>query len=441
MTGRVHVVGGGLSGLSAALELAERGRAVTLYEGGPACGGRARSYDDKALGCRLDNGNHLLLSANATVFDLLDRTGARNTLAGPGEPMFPFHDLRDGTRWTLRLSRGRFPWWVLQRGRRVPGMRFRELAGLVRLLRARGERTVSECLPPGQLAERLMLPLAVSVLNTRPDEGSAALMGRVMRDSMAKGGAACVPWFPRDGLSETLVDPTVARMRGLGATVRTGCRVAGLEMGRGRVSALRLPEGRLALEPGDAVVLALPAQSVREVAGEALPELTVPDRFESILNLHYRVDGLERVGGDLGRARFAGVVGGVAEWVFLKPGVLSVTASAANHLAERAADELARTVWGELRAVVDPFMPAGSALPEAVPPFRVVREKRATFAATPDQERLRPGSRTPVANLALAGDWTDTGLPATIEGAMRSGLAAARILCPEAGAASPRGRH
>ncbi|MBE7210889.1 MAG: FAD-dependent oxidoreductase, partial [Gluconacetobacter diazotrophicus] len=115
MGGRVHVVGGGLAGLSAALELGERGRAVTLYEGGPACGGRARSYDDKALGCRLDNGNHLLLSANETVFRFLDRIGSRGTLTGPGAPMFPFHDLRTDERWVLALSRGRLPWWVLRR--------------------------------------------------------------------------------------------------------------------------------------------------------------------------------------------------------------------------------------------------------------------------------------------------------------------------------------
>jgi hydroxysqualene dehydroxylase len=113
--GTVHIVGGGLSALSAALELAEAGRPVVLYEAGPACGGRARSYEDKQLGCRIDNGNHLLLSANEATFRFLDRIGARDTLVGPGVPLFPFADVSDGTRWTLSLSSGRVPWWMFSR--------------------------------------------------------------------------------------------------------------------------------------------------------------------------------------------------------------------------------------------------------------------------------------------------------------------------------------
>ncbi len=427
----VHVIGGGLAGLSAALALAEAGRRVAVYEGGPACGGRARSYHDRHLGCRLDNGNHLLLSANKTVFDYLDRIGARNSLVGPGEPIFPFHDVSTGLRWTLRLSPGRVPWWVLARGQRVPGMRLGELLGLLRLLRAGPDAVVADCLSAGALADRLMVPLAVSVLNTRPDQGSAALMGRVMRDSMAKGGSACIPWFPREGLSETLVDPALARLAALGAVIRTGARVTGLGIAGGRVDRLRLSGGEVALEGDDAVVLALPAQTVRDVAAEALPGLVVPDAFESILNLHYRADVADHLTGDLAQARFAGVVGGTAEWVFVKPGILSVTVSAANHLAADAPEALAARIWQELRAVVEPFLGPGTppdALPEALPPHRVVREKRATFAATPAQERLRPECRTAVQNLVLAGDWTATGLPATIEGAMRSGVAAANAL-------------
>ncbi|WP_419727778.1 hydroxysqualene dehydroxylase HpnE [Lichenicola sp.] len=430
MSGTVHIVGGGLAGLSAALELAEAGRRVTIYEGGPALGGRARSYEDKQLGCRLDNGNHLLLSANETVFAYLDRIGARHTLVGPGAPIFPFHDLAAGLDWTVRLSPGRIPWWVFSNRRGVPGMRLKELGGLLKLMRARGDQTVSECLDPGALADRLMIPLAVSALNTRPEIASAALMGAVMRESMAKGGSACVPWFPAIGLSESLVDPATVRLQQLGVTIRTGARVAGLGLVHGRVGTMLLPEGRVELAPGDQMILAVPAHSARDVAAGVLPDMTAPTEYESILNLHYRADVLDRLTGDLARAGFAGVVGGMAEWVFVKPGILSVTVSAANHLADHSAAALAATIWREVRAVVSPALQPGTTLPDALPPHRVVREKRATFAATPAQDRLRPQCRTSVPNLVLAGDWTATGLPATIEGAMRSGLVAARALGP-----------
>ena len=121
----VHVVGAGLAGLSAALDLVAAGVGVTVHEAGPAAGGRCRSYFDRELGCRIDNGNHLLLSGNRAAWAFLDRVGARGTMGGPAEPVFPFMDLATSERWTVRPNRGRLPWWVLSRGRRVPGARAR----------------------------------------------------------------------------------------------------------------------------------------------------------------------------------------------------------------------------------------------------------------------------------------------------------------------------
>jgi len=140
----------------------------------------------------------------------------------------------------------------------------------------------------------------------------------------------------------------------------------------------------------------------------------VPGAFEAILNLHFRLDASP------GPAGFIGLIGGVAEWVFIKPGIVSVTISAASRLVDQPAEAVAARVWPEVRRAL--------ALPEPMPPVRVVKEKRATFAATAAQERRRPPARTSLANLALAGDWTATGLPATIEGAIRSGRSAAEVL-------------
>ncbi len=439
MSGCLHVVGGGLAGLSAALEGVRAGWQVVLYEAGPACGGRARSYEDRQLGCRIDNGNHLLLSANHATFDYLDRVGARHTLGGPGLPVFPFSDISSDRgadlHWTLRLSRGRIPWWVLDPARRVPGMRLRELLSLVRMLRARDGVTVSECLAPGMLADRLLVPLSISVLNTQPEAGSARLMAAMMRESLAVGGEACIPWYPRLGLSESLVDPALARLQAEGAVIRTGCRVSGLGDEGGRITRLVLPEGQQALDEDDQVVLAVTAPVAAELLAGPLPNLALPDSFESILNLHYRIALQEHLGGDLARAGFAGIVGGLAEWVFVKPDVVSVTISAANHLAGRENVAIAAQVWAEITRVLQPALRptrhAGGAvvsLPLEAPPHRVLREKRATFAATTAQQRLRPGSRTELRNLVLAGDWTDTGLPATIEGAIRSGKTAVLAL-------------
>ena len=407
----VHIVGAGLAGLAAALSLAEAGRQVVLYESGPAAGGRCRSYFDRGLGVRIDNGNHLLLSGNTSVMGYLDQIGARHTLGGPGEARFPFMDLVSGERWDVAPGRGRVPWWVLRGRTRVPGTRLRDYLRLLALRRAaRGDATVAAVLGDGALYRRLLEPLAVAALNTRPEHGLARLLARVMAETLMRGGAACIPSFPRTGLSETFVDPAQAWLRGRGAVFHLGRRVSALRIHDGRVAGMETTDGPAAIEAGDGIVVAAPPW----IAASLVPGLRTPDQFESILNIHFVADTPAGPGG------FVGLVGGTAEWVFAKPGIISVTISAANHLVDLSAEAIASRVWPDVRAA--------TGLAEPMPPVRVVKERRATFAATAEQDRRRPGTRTELANLMLAGDWTATGLPATIEGAIRSGRSAAAAL-------------
>jgi hypothetical protein len=210
----------------------------------------------------------------------------------------------------------------------------------------------------------------------------------------------------------------VRRLREAGHGVLLGRRVVALETADGRICRLHMTDESAAVSPQDAVVLAVPAP----VAADLLPGLTAPDAFEAILNVHYRIEA-EPPRGWQG-AGFCGLIGGMAEWVFAKPGIVSVTVSAANHLVDLPAETIAGRVWNDVRRCWP--------MPEAMPPVRVVKEKRATIAATAEQERRRPpsdiGRRLGINNLAVAGDWTATGLPATIEGAIRSGRAAAATL-------------
>jgi squalene-associated FAD-dependent desaturase len=406
---RVHVIGAGLAGLTAALDLVDAGRAVTLYESGPAAGGRCRSYFDKELGCSIDNGNHLWLSGNRAIAAFLRRVGSENTLTGPSAALFPFFDLATGRRWTVRPNAGRLPWWVLVASRSVPGASLREFGGLLSLLRAGPDATVAETLRPGPLYDRLMEPLVIAALNTAPSTGSASLMAAVVRETLARGGDACIPAFPAEGLSASFIDPALAALRA-GADIQLGRRVSELPTAGGRIAAIVTSDGPVALAPDDQVVLAVPAP----VAQSLVPGLSAPEAFEAIVNLHYRAEA------DFGAAGFVGLLNATAEWVFVKPGVVSVTISAANRLVDRAASDLAATVWPEVSEALG--------LSQPLPVWRVVKEKRATFAATPAENRKRPSARTAISNLVLAGDWTATGLPATIEGAIRSGHTAAELL-------------
>lgn len=406
---RIHIIGAGLAGLSAAIALTEAGRAVTVHESGPAAGGRCRSYFDRALGCRVDNGNHLLLSGNRAAMDFLTRIGARETLTGPGAPEFPFMDIPTGERWTLRPNGGKLPWWIFSPTRRVPGTRPADYLNLLALQRARGDKSVAEILRHNTLYHRLLEPLAIAALNTPPDQALARLLATVVNETLALGGAACIPRFPREGMSETFVDPALTWLTARGGEITFNRRIAALRAVNNRIVALDTTDGPVPVAAGDGVVLATPPW----IAGDLLPGLNPPNAFQAIVNVHFRLDTPIP-------PTFIGLIGGTAEWVFAKPGHASVTISAANRLADASAEDLATATWPDVRQALN--------LPAPMPAWRVVKERRATFAATAAQERRRPAARTAITNLALAGDWTATNLPATIEGAIRSGRAAAETL-------------
>ncbi len=414
----VHVIGAGLAGLAAALTLTAKDRQVTVHEAGPAAGGRCRSYHDRELDLTVDNGNHLLLSGNKSAFAMIHEVGAQDHFPLGRHPVFPFVDVMTGDRWTLRPNRGRFPWWIFAPGRRVPESRLGDYLSMARIALIRDDTVMAESMRRGRLFWRLVDPLSVAALNTRPAVASARLFGRVMRETLLKGGRACIPSFPRAGWSTGLIEPAVATLRARGAEVRFGQRVGALTTQQDRITALRVGDATIELAPGDSVVLAVPPW----VAESLLPDMVVPNEFEAIVNLHFASD--HQPEGIVRQVGFVGVLEGTAEWVFLKPGHISVTISAANRLLDDAPNDLAALVWPNVCLALGLPRQVG----EAPPRFRVVKERRATFAATATQERRRPGARTRWSNLVLAGDWTATGLPATIEGAIRSGRTAGQLL-------------
>jgi hydroxysqualene dehydroxylase len=406
-----HIIGAGISGLSAAVRLANENFKVHVHEATQQAGGRCRSYFDAATNLTIDNGNHLLLSGNRHALAYARSIGTETGLVGPKRAQFPFVDLTTGQRWQLDLGESRLPLWVFDQARRVPDTGLLDYLALMPLVWAAQGKLVGNAIPcRGTLYQRLVQPLLLAALNVDPPEGSAGLAGAVVRETLLAGGQACRPLIAREGLSAVLVEPAIKLLHDKGATIQFGHELREFGLSAGAVGELRFGGDAVAVAPDDAVVMAVPPRP----ASALLPGLKTPSRFRAIVNAHFRFDPPHDM------PPILGVVGGLVEWLFAFPQRLSVTISNADRLVDMPREELARAIWRDI------CQAAG--VQGELPPWQIVRERRATFEATPEQNALRPGAVTNWKNLFLAGDWTDTGLPATIEGSVRSGDRAADLV-------------
>ena len=410
MARTVHIIGAGLAGLAAAVKLAPTRAHVVVHEATAYPGGRCRSYHDRTIGMTIDNGNHLVLSGNHAVVDFIKAIGSEASLAGPAAAEFPFVDLNSNERWRLRIGDG-LPWWIFDKGRRVPGTRPAEYLRLVKLLRVTDDAPVGDVIDcSGPLYDRLVHPLLLAALNIEPRQGSAVLASAVVRETLAAGGKACRPLIARDGLGPTFVEPAVKYLRERGVEVRLDHELRALHFERGKVAELDFGVEPAAFDAGDTVILAVPSHA----AAALVPGLSVPQGHRAIANAHYRIDAPP------GTPPMMGIINGTTEWVFAFPGRLSVTISNADRLMDVPRAMLAQTIWQEVSRAVG--------IAAELPPWQIVRERRATFVANPEENAKRPAARTQWENLILAGDWTATGLPATLESAVRSGHRAAELV-------------
>jgi len=408
MIKHVHVIGAGLAGLSTAVRLTHSGIPVTIHEATRQAGGRCRSYDDAASGMHIDNGTHLLLSGNYSSVDYLKAIGVTPDFAPAN---FRFVDGKTGESWVLRLGDGNLPTWIFDAGSRVPKTSLLDYLKLLPLLVGRTDRPLREVLDRGsELFRRLLNPLMVAALNIDTPSGSSRLAAQIARETLLRGGQACRPLVFEQGLSTAFVDPALAFLKERGANIHFEHEVEALTTSDQGLGALRFRDSEIAIEPHDAVVLAVPAYAAKAL----LPELKAPDQFRAIINIHYDLAPPS------GSPFMTGVIDQTVEWIFAFKSRISTTISHADRLLTLPRQELAETAWREIANILEMDAP--------LPKWQLVRERRATFAATPAQNARRNETKTRLNNLVVAGDWTDTGLPATIESAIRSGQRAAELL-------------
>jgi squalene-associated FAD-dependent desaturase len=411
----VAIVGGGWAGLACAVTLAEAEVPVTLFEAARQLGGRARAVVWNDL--TVDNGQHLMVGAYRETLALLERLGTLDhierraldlrlpgfRLALPKWPP-PLHLAggllgADGLTWGEKLAAVLF-----MQGLKRKGFRLGQDMAAATFLRGQ----------PATLVDKLWGPLCIAALNTPLEQASAQVFCNVLRDSLMGPREDSDLVLNRSDLGHLVPAAAVAFLRRAGAEIRLSTRVEGI---RRKGGGLRLdgPEERfgtvvLATHPGQIGAL---TESLPELAGIRddlsrftwQPILTLWLRFETPPAFPFPMLGLGP---------------GQAPWAFerndLGPGVVSIVESAQGPHLDLAPEDLLASYLKRLQGVLGPLPPLLS--------WKVITEKRATFSCVPGL--ARPDNATPVSGLYLAGDYTAGPYPATLEGAVRSGVKCAR---------------
>lgn len=376
----VHVVGAGLAGLAAALAAARSGHAVHLYEAAPRAGGRCRSFHDPLLDRVIDNGSHLLLGVNRVALSYLKVSGGLDFVQSL-PPRIHFAHVGSGHSWTASPTRLPVSAWEVWRAVRPGG------------------GTVAQRLGSCRGFADFWQPLCLAIMNTAPEHADARLFARVLRAIVLGGRTGFRGYVFPHGLSAALVDPTLARLRELGAFIHFGQRLSAISQHR-----LTLTGMAVSLGKNHRIILALPPWALESL----LPESSHFDT-ETIVNVHFRLPHAHA------RAlpHPLGLIGGMGHWLFVRGDVASVTLSAARAVPDAA------ILWQEIAPML--------ALDIPTPPHRVVWEKRATLSHSPAISCRRPGPTTGRDGVFLAGDWLASPWPCTMESAISSGLAAARL--------------
>jgi hydroxysqualene dehydroxylase len=437
----IAVLGGGLSGLAASVELSLHGAKIVLIEQSPAAGGRCYSFNDPVTGDIVDNGQHILIGAYHQTLRYLELIGTRHHLNANKSSSLLFHHPGKGMcEFSLRKIPPTFgvPGGILSspllttmdRLKMIPVGRELQLwnASLEAKL---GEKTIEEWLISLNQSENLRkcfwYPIAISVMNELPERASALLFARAMKKAFFGSESDSQFLIPAVGQSELYVDSALELLRDNDAELILGKEVTSLDIRGDQVPNIALKDGTTI--EAENVISTLPYYALQRIMPAdtlAIEPFNHLGKFDSSpivsINLWYDTRFMNEM--------YVGVIGKRIQWLFNRNEIiggmksrgsaLSAIISAAYDVVEMGKEELIQLAIEDIAEIFP--RAAGAKLLHA----NVIKEKRATFSCVNAVEQYRPGTQTPIQNLFLAGDWTNTGLPGTIEGAVMSGFKAAK---------------
>lgn len=429
MADPVTIIGGGWAGLAAAVELSHNGIPVTILESAKSCGGRARkiTYQDSSF----DNGQHLMIGAYHETVGLLKICGIDPEQVFQRAPLnFTFYNKNGGNR-NIRLPRIVAPIhmivgimtasgisWSTKRQLIMASLRFMLMG-----FKLKTDSSVADLLQQvaqdNDTIKALWEPLCIATLNTPTNTASANIFLQVLKDAFTRSCRDSDTLIPVSDLSALFVEPALRFINEHGGEVLTSSRVKSIEQSDN--GSFKVITDTATLESINVILAIPPHQSVPLLSPHPqlshLTEMLQQFTYQPIITLYLQYDRQAKL-----TQPFVGFDEALTDWLFDRshngqPGLMAAVISSEGEHSNWSRDKVTRHVIAEITARI----------PELGEPRKswLIHEKRATFAATVGLNQHRPANRTKLGGLWLAGDYTDSGYPATVEGAVISGVAAA----------------
>tara|TARA_Y100001954_G_scaffold111040_1_gene120367 strand:+ start:918 stop:2120 length:1203 start_codon:yes stop_codon:yes gene_type:complete len=398
--------------LSAAVNAQRKDFNVNIFESSGFAGGRCRSYFDKKMGIEIDNGNHLVLSANKNFFEYCQLIKSVKTIKKI-EPIFNFFNVKEKKHWSLNLLDKKYPTWIFNKKKRIPDSSVIDYFAFLKFSLVNKKTKVSDLIQNSNIFKSFWEPFTLGVMNTHPNEASAKVLSNVLKKTIFKGRDFCYIYKPKINWHNTLIQPTINLFEKKNIKISFNNTLKRILVKNNNVDKLIFEKNIIDIYPNDHIIFALPLSSF----GKLFPDQKIPLKYNTILNIHFKLP--ESVL-SLFRNEVVGMVDSLSQWIFVKNKHISVTVSDANKYDNLSANDIARLVWNEiciyLKKTLD-FLE-----------FRVIKEKKATYHQSPENNSLINNISNIPKNVSLAGDWTQNELPCTIEGSILSGKKAVELL-------------
>ncbi len=411
--GKLYIIGSGLAGLSASLWALKKKIDVKIFESTSVAGGRCRSFYDKKMQIQIDNGNHIVLSANNNFYEFCEIVGSANSIKKI-PPIFNFFNLKDKHHWKLDLYKNKLHFLIFNKEKRIPNSKLSDYLSLINFLFVKKNTKVEDITNKhSAIFKNFWEPFTLGIMNTSPKQASANVLSNVLKRTLFKGKDFCFVYQPQINWNKTLIEPAMKFLKKRNKEIYFNHLLKKIEIKDNKIDKLFFDNLTINLKTSDKVILATPLN----VFGKFFPNILIPCEYNTILNIHYKLSDsiLKRF-----KSEIIGMIESKSQWIFVKKGHISITISDANRLENMPNTMIAELVWKEVCEYLNERLD--------LPIYRVIKEKKATYNQSPENNNLIQNINTLPQNLLIAGDWTQNKLPCTIEGSILSGKKAIELL-------------